>query len=269
MIVPTVLYSVENNLSILVLNRPEKLNAINGELIDELRTAFRRADADPQSKVVVLRGAGRAFSSGADISGSNPQDASVEYYRARTEKEMGLYRDILELKKPIVCGVHGYALGLGFGLMTACDIIIATDDVKIGTPEVRYGDSSTQWVLPPTLGRNKALEFFLTGDTISGKEAAALNIVNRSVPQESFEKELFKTAKKLALVPSFALHMNKEAINEFYHLNDLKHYLEHVYDYCAVIESSRENKAEDEMRQRMPLKEYLERVHAPFRRLEK
>jgi enoyl-CoA hydratase/carnithine racemase len=266
---PTVLYRVEDDISIVVLNRPEKLNAFNGELIDELEAALRQADEDPQSKVIVLRGAGRAFSSGADISGSAPPDAGVEYYRARTEKELGVYRIALELKKPSVCGVHGYALGLGFGLMAACDIIIATDNAKIGTPEVRYGDSSTQWVLPVTLGRNRAMELFLTGDTVSGKEAAELGIVNRSVPEERFETELFKTARKLALIPSFALLMNKAGINEFYHVNDLKHYMEFMYDYCAIIESSKENQDQDEMRKHMPLKDYLEKIHAPFRELEK
>ena len=180
-----------------------------------------------------------------------------------------MLRDILELKKPIVCGVHGYAVGMGFGLMTACDIIIATDDVKIGTPEVRYGYSSTEWILPYTLGRNRAMEFFLTGDTMSGKEAAELGIVNRSVPAETFERELIKMARKLSLIPNIALLMNKAAINEFYRVNELKHYLDYLYDNCSIIFASKEFKTQHEMKSQMPLKEYFEKMNRPFRELEK
>jgi len=264
----TVLYNVENNISTVVLNRPDKLNAINRDLLTELKSTLSKADEDPQSKVIVLKGAGRAFSAGFDISTPSALDADTEFFRDRTEREVGLCRLVLGLKKPTVCGVHGYVLGMGFGLMSACDIAIATDDAKIGTPEVRYGFTSTEWVLPATLGRNRAMEFFLTGDIVSGKKAAELGIVNRSVPSEQFERELSKLARKLSLVPRIALRMNKVAVNEFYHLNDVKHYFDYLLDNCAVIFSSDDFKKQDEMRRRLPLKEYLEKMNQPFKELE-
>lgn len=266
---PIVLYSVESNVSSVILNRPEKLNAINDELMDELKTALRKADEDPLSKVIVLRGAGRAFSSGFDISQPLPANADSEYFRDMTIRELEMLRSILELKKPIICGVHGYAVGMGFGLMTACDIIIATDDAKIGTPEVRYGYSGTEWILPITLGRNRAMEFFLTGDTVSGKEAAELGIVNRSVSADAFDRELTKIARKLSFIPNIALRMNKAAINEFYHVNDLKQYFDYLYDNCSIIFASNDFKTQHEMKSRMPLKEYFEKMNRPFRELEK
>jgi len=245
------------------------MNAINDDLMNELKGTLGKADGDPLSKVIVLKGAGKAFSSGFDISNPHPADADSEYFRDMTISELDMLRDVLELKKPIVCGVHGYALGMGFGLMTACDIVIATDDAKIGTPEVRYGYSATEWILPATLGRNGAMEFFLTGDIMSGKQAAELGIVNRSVPADMFERELMRMAKKLTLIPNIALRMNKAAINEFYRVNDVKHYFDYLRDNCSIIFASNEFKAQHEMKNRMGLKEYLEKMNRPFRELEK
>jgi len=263
----TVLYDSRDNISFVTLNRPDRLNALNDLVLRELESTFQRAENDPLSKVVVLRGIGRAFCSGGDVSVPTPANTDENYWKTKTKEELKIFLQIVEMKKPVICGAQGYAIGMGFGLMMACDVIFVTEDAKLGTPEIRYGASSTEWVLPLSVGRNKAMEMFLTGDLISGKQAAELGIINKAVLPNKLDDELLRFARKLTLIPMVSLVMNKAAINRFY-LHQLHDYMTYIYDNVAKLNSSEEHLELDRLRTEMPIREYLNKIHAPFKEFE-
>jgi enoyl-CoA hydratase/carnithine racemase len=148
-----VTYEVKDRIAYVTLNRPDRLNAINEDMRIGLLASFRSAAANPNVHVVVLRGAGRAFSAGADITTGSGEWKLLEW-RQYFMNELELYSTMINLPKIIVAVTHGYVLGVGFWIMNACDAVISTDDCKFGLPELRQRTSGWFMFNPANMPRN-------------------------------------------------------------------------------------------------------------------
>jgi enoyl-CoA hydratase len=212
-----VLYEAKNKIGIITLNRPAKLNAINDDLRFGLVDAFGRADDDPETTVVVLRGAGRSFCAGYDIGTGSPSKDSWRHDALRWHAHLSnLLRFQMMpwyMRKPVIASVHGHTLGAGSEITLFCDLTIAADNATFGEPEVRFSDVGPAVVLPWIIGYKKARELLYLGDTIAAETALQLGMINRIVPLADLEAETMKVARKLALISPEALYATKLAIS--------------------------------------------------------
>lgn len=203
----------------IVLNRPERLNAINQKMVEELSSALdeiSRMDFE-RARAVIITGTGRAFSAGADITGFVGTTPLLAYKLSRGLHE--ITEKIEKLDRPVICALNGYTLGGGLELALACDIRIASETATLGQPEVNIGlfpgGGGTQR-LARLVGLARAKELIFTGDNISAKDAERIGLVNKVVPPERLEQEARSLALKLAEKPPIALAMAKYSINYGY-----------------------------------------------------
>ena len=195
------------------LNRPAVLNALNLEMRDELWDALRAFRDDPDARVLILRGAGKAFSAGADISDFGTAPSLTEARRARRERD--LWDLLLHLPKPTVAAVHGYALGAGCEMALLCDLRIAADDASFGLPEVGLGyipSAGGTQTLPRTIPPGMAMQMILSGDPIDAEEAYRLRLVHRVVARDELDAAAGAWAQTLAERDPRALAFAKEAV---------------------------------------------------------
>lgn len=214
-----VLYQADGNIGIITLNRPSKLNAISEELQQQLEAAFRRADDDPATSVVVLRAEGRSFCVGYDI-GSEAQGEGDNPYRhdaLRRHRELDqcLTFEMTPwyMRKPVIASVQGHALGGGCELAMFCDLTIAADDAQFGEPEIRFSVAGPAIVMPWLIGYKKARELLYLGDMIDAPTALDLGMINRVVPAATLKEATLKYARRLALISPEALAATKLSIN--------------------------------------------------------
>lgn len=195
----------------LTLNRPHKRNALNDELRLALFAALRAADADETISVVVIRGAGDCFSSGYDLGQrAHPVEraaATNDGWWAR--HVVAGWFEMWDMTTPLVAQVHGWCLAGGSELATACDLVYVADDARIGYPAVRSMSSPDLAWQPWLLGLRRGMEALLTGDAMTGVEAAASGFATRSFPAETLEKEVLAVAARVAEVPLDLLALNK------------------------------------------------------------
>lgn len=182
------------SIRILTLNRPEKRNALNDELIAGLKDALREADADDSMRAVVIRGAGKDFCSGADL--ASIQKIATASYEENVEDARSLaelFLLIRQVRVPVIAAVHGRALAGGCGLATACDLVVATNTARFGYPEVKIGfvPAMVAAILRRNLGEKKSFELLTQGFEYSADEALSLGLVNRVFPQENFDADNF------------------------------------------------------------------------------
>ncbi len=222
----TLLYSTEGAIATITLNRPEALNTIVPPMPDEIEQAVHTAVRDPQIKVIILRGAGRAFCGGFNFGGGFHQwddylttdgewDPGKDFVMATTpavaptQKFMSLWRS----SKPVIAQVHGWCVGGGSDYALAADLVIASDDARIGTPYARMWGAylSGMWIY--RLGLTKAKEYALTGKPLSGKQAAEIGLINASVPFAKLEETVRKQAEQLASIPMSQLAAMKLVVN--------------------------------------------------------
>lgn len=195
----------------LTLNRPHKRNALNDELRLALFEALRAADADPAVSVVVIRGAGDCFSAGYDLGErAHPVEraaATADGWWAR--HVVAGWFELWDMATPLVAQVHGWCLAGGSELATACDLVYVADDARIGYPPVRSMSPPDMAWQPWLLGLRRGMEALLTGDAMTGAEAAELGFATRSFPAETLEKEVLAIAARVAEVPGDLLALNK------------------------------------------------------------
>jgi len=210
----TLIIRREDRVGWILLNRPEKLNAISPEMLEELSAALRELEGDELIRVVVITGSGRAFSAGADVtafSGVNPVSSYI--YSRRFQEVLNM---IERMPKPVVAAINGYALGGGLELAMACDMRIASENAMLGQPEINIGlipgAGGTQR-LSRLVGRGRAKELVMLGDPIPAVEAERIGLVNRVVPLDRLESEVRALARKLAEKPPIALMAAKAAIS--------------------------------------------------------
>jgi methylglutaconyl-CoA hydratase len=215
------LSSLDEGILRLTLNRPEKRNALNSELIDQLRQALEQADLDAGVRVVVVCGAGKDFCAGADL-----EELFASAERAMAENEAAalrlgsLFRRIRELPKPVLARVHGRALAGGAGLATACDLVIAGSSAQLGYPEIQRGfaPAMVMALLRRVVTEKVAFDLAVTGRVLSADEAQSLGLVTRVVPDSDLDRETAALAAGLASSSATAIALTKRL---FYQLDGL------------------------------------------------
>ena len=209
--------SAAEHLARITLNRPEKRNAISSRMRVELLDALRSHDQDPGVRVTIIRGAGVCFSAGYDLAGG-PMMEDAPFYSAPGDGQWArqcndTWFSIWDLAKPVIAQVHGYAIAGATELASACDLVYVADDAEISYPVVRIMSPPDWQYHTVLLGMRRAMELMLTGDPISGVEAAAIGFANRSFPAEKLEESVLAVAARVAGVPSDLTQINKRSVH--------------------------------------------------------
>ncbi len=211
------IYEKRDAIGYLTLNRPDRLNALNAALLAEFREALDVVEEDPDIRVIILTGAGRAFSAGFDINRepgeSDPQDMQPDQWRAHLKGHIDTFMKVWNLGKPVIAAVNGYALAGACELVQVCDIKIASDRAIMGEPEIRAGVGPPLLITPFSVNLATAKELLLTGDTIDAHEAARIGLVSRVVPHDDLMAECEKVARKICLISEVGVKMSKIAVN--------------------------------------------------------
>jgi enoyl-CoA hydratase/carnithine racemase len=209
-----VLYRREGKLGFVALNRPDKLNAISDRMKAMIVEAFLRADADPETSVIVLRGEGRSFCAGHDISGEEDESAGTDVWTWSRHLSESVRSEMMpfDVGKPVIGSVQGHVLGGGCQMAMFCDLIIAADDARFGEPEVRFSNTGPAFVMPWIAGFRRAREMIYFGDTVDAQTALEYGMVNRVVPREELEAATLAYATRLSMVAPEALTRTKLAL---------------------------------------------------------
>ena len=209
-----IMYEKEDGIATIKLNRPKVLNAMNKQLWLDFQEALEDVKNDPEIKVLIITGEGRAFSTGADLKDS--RDRTIEQYRDYLVELQETSRKIIRFEKPTLAAINGYALGSGYELALACDVRIAAEEAQIGSPEARVTSSVTggaMRLVQDLIGPGKAKELLFTAQYIDGKEAERIGLVNKAVPLDRLMDETREMAKKIAENSAFSIKMIKRGLN--------------------------------------------------------
>lgn len=243
----TVLITTDESVATITINRPEAMNSLNYQVLQELARAVARLREDAGVKAVILTGAGeKAFVAGADVAAMSEMTPAEGYDFVRYGQEV--FAAIETMPKPVIAAVNGYALGGGCELAMACDLRIAAETAKFGQPETNVGIipgfGGTQR-LPRLIGKGRALELIFTGEMITATEAERLGLVNKVVPAAELLPEARRMAAKIATKSPLILRLAKNAVN--YGLNaDLETacaYEASLLGLCFASEDKREGMA--------------------------
>ncbi len=206
-------YDKAEGIATVTLHRPRVLNAMNKRMWEEIGAALTDAEKDPAIRVILFTGEGRAFSTGADLKESKTR--SAEAYRDYLVELQDGSRRILRCPKPTVAAINGYALGSGYELALACDIRIAAEDARIGSPEARVTSSVTggaMRLIQDLVGPGKARELLFTAENIDGREAERIGLVNRAVPADALLSTAREMGAKIAANSAFSIRMIKRGL---------------------------------------------------------
>ena len=238
----TILVNQENHIGIITLNRPDELNTFSSEMAIELNQALTQLDNDKKIRVLIIKGAGKAFCAGIDV--TEFFGKSLREYR----KWVGLMENmayiISNMKKPVIASAHGFAVANGAGVIAACDLAVIAEGTKIGTTAISVGLFCMGPAIPlsRSLGRKRALEMLLTGDLIDSDDAEKWGLVNKVVPADQLEEATMSLANKLAQKSPLALQMGKQS---FYQTADMEfgkalEYSNEMFAALCVTEDAKE-----------------------------
>jgi enoyl-CoA hydratase len=210
------LFEIDGPIAFLTFNRPEKLNAIDSLLVTELNDALNVAEQNKQVRIIILKGAGRAFSAGFDLNVENEMGSDdKEFWRKELKKDFDIIMRFWDCPKPTIAAVHGYCLGSAMEMAVACDITIAAEGTRFGAPEVKFGSGIVAMILPWVIGVKAAKELLLSGDDkVSGERALSLGLINRLVEPAELESETISLARSIASNDQLAVRLTKQAINK-------------------------------------------------------
>jgi len=203
----------------LTLNRPEKKNAMNAAMFNELLAVFREVNDAPADRVLVITGAGDAFCSGADLS---DRGGDTRHALARLHWVADIVLALHRIPKPVIAKVNGIAVGAGMNLALGCDLIVASEHARFSEIFARRGltiDFGGSWLLPRLIGMHRAKELAFLADIISAKEAAGLGLVNRVVPASQLDAFVADWADRLAAGPPLALSMTKRLLTNSFSMS--------------------------------------------------
>jgi len=234
-----ILFEKRSVIAEIVLNRPEKLNAIDGEMLDGLEVALEKAANDDDIRVLLLRGEGRAFSAGFDLGGPTAVATGnrADHKRRELQRDFDLIMKFWDFPKPIIAAVHGYCLGSSMEITAVCDITIATEGCRFGAPEVRYGSGIVCMILPWIIGLKNARELLLVGsDKIDARRAESIGLVNRVVAEDRLLPEAEALAEEIALNDPLAVRLTKKAINRSVEIAGLRQALDEALEIDIEIE---------------------------------
>ena len=212
----TVLYERRGTTGIITLSRPERLNAINVDLLTDFMTQLDAARHDAEAAVIILTGAGRAFCAGEDLK-ETAAGKSFEHWMEEADRLQEIQRMIMRLGKPLIAAVRGYAVGGGCEFAMSCDIRVATEDAQFGFPETGVGLTVTTAgtkLLTQLVGLGVAKELILVGDFIDAREALRIGLVNRVVPTDRLLETSLALAHKIAARSPLALKLSRSAIDQ-------------------------------------------------------
>ena len=232
-----ILVSRDGDVLILTLNRPERLNAVNGRLHTELARVFRDANADQESRAVLLTGAGRGFCAGGDVQGMSQSESGSNLARSFAEvrgEAQEIVHSILDLEKPLVGMINGAAVGLGATIALLCDVVVASERTRIGDRHVNVGlvaGDGGAVIWPMLVGINRAKELLMLGDLIEGEDLVRLGLVNHLVAHEELERFSLDLAHRLAGMAPYAAKATKVTLNKL-----LKQQAETVLDVGLAFE---------------------------------
>lgn len=225
----------EGDVLIVRFNRPEKLNAVDQKMHDEIHTIFYDLQFHDPCKVVVLSGEGRGFCAGGDVAAmDSPTGSGINRDWSLVNMDPPVLSQLLALDKPIISMVNGPAFGFGMNLALYCDIVVAAEDAKIADTHVVIGlvcgdGAAALW--PLLIGPQKTKELLLLGEVVTGKHAAELGLATYAVPLEELREFTMKLAHRLAAMPAFAARATKQAVNRH-----IRHAMEHVQDAAFAWE---------------------------------
>ena len=211
----TLIYAMSEGIAEIRLNRPHRLNAVTATLYAELNDALTRAEADPDTRVVLLTGEGRAFCVGADLKEHKAGRTAFDR-RQYLQGEQQVCKRLLLLKKPVIAAVNGFALGAGAEMAMASDFILMAESAQIGLPEISIGNflgGGVTWVLPRLVGLAKARELVFLGERIKGDEAVRIGLANRVLPDEGFVAAAREFAARVASKAPLSMQLAKEQLN--------------------------------------------------------
>jgi enoyl-CoA hydratase len=220
----------------LTLNRPDKLNALDANLVQALSDALATASQDGEVRVIVIAGAGRSFCAGYDLSEETGPEKDV---LANLRLSLDRLLEIFDHPQPIIAEVHGHCLAGGCDLMMMCDLAVASDDSVFGQPEIRFGSTVVAHVMPWLIGARRAKELVLTGDDkLGAADAERIGLVNRVVPRARLEEETMRLARELAVVDPLAMRLTKRAVNRSWEVAGFRQALLQGVEIGAEIESA-------------------------------
>jgi enoyl-CoA hydratase len=235
----TILFEARGPIGLLTFNRPERLNAFSQSMIDEVNRRLDLVERDDDIRVLVVAGAGRAFSAGFDLKdGADKPWSTVADVTPTLKKDFDFIMRFWHFSRPTIAAVHGYALAGACELAMACDITIAAEGTRFGEPELRFGSGIVALLMPWLSGPKKAKEFLLTGnDRIDAAEALACGLINRVVPLGSELNAALALAREIALNDRVKVAMTKRAINRGYEMMGMLAALDMGLDTDIQIEA--------------------------------
>lgn len=225
-----ILVEIKDHIGVITLNRPDEMNTFTVPFARALNNALLDMEGDDQVRVIVIKGAGKHFSTG--ISLDEFKDKSHWQYRELIRMMDEHNHTIADMKKPVIASVKGYALANGAGLVFACDLAVASEGAKFGTTAINVGLICLGPAVPlsRSVGRKKTLEMVLTGDIIPASEAENLGLINRVVPEDELEKATMELAGKIAAKNPFSVQIGKGGI---YGMQDLPYH--QALDYLGEL----------------------------------
>ena len=220
------------------LNRPERRNAIDAVMHHELRELYARMADDAEIEVVVITGAGKGFCAGADFKQMQDNNDAAAYddgFSSLFIEGVAIARNILSVRRPMIAAVNGDAIGLGASLALFCDIVFMADTARIGDPHVAAGlvagdGGAILW--PALVGLNRAKEYLMTGDLLTGTEAERIGLVNHVVPAGELEEAAMAMARRLAKGAALAIRFNKALVNK-----ELEERVNRIYEMAFAMEA--------------------------------
>jgi 2-(1,2-epoxy-1,2-dihydrophenyl)acetyl-CoA isomerase len=232
------LYTIQDGVATITLNRPDVFNALNDEITYELQDALKQVAKDENVRVVILTGAGKAFCSGQDLKAASGQQKR-SFIDSLHKRYNPIIRAMRNLPKPIVCRLNGVAAGAGCSLALACDVIVAQEEAQLIEVFVNIGlvpDSGSSFFLPKLVGMNKAFELCSMGTRVKAKEAQAMGLINKAVPAEELDSAVKFYTDYYAQAPTKAIGLMKKMLNRAAssNLDDMLEY----EAYCQEIAGS-------------------------------
>lgn len=228
-----VLYEISGKTAIITLNRPEQLNSLSGDLVEQFIEALSKAEVDHNAKSIIITGAGRAFCAGGDLLFMSTLTNAHER-KVFIEKCGLIIKTIVNMAKPVIAMVNGVAAGAGFNIALACDLVFAADSAKFAQSFAKVGlipDCGGIYFLARTVGLHKAKEIMFTADTITAQECFQLKLVNQVLPSNELFEQVVSFSNALAQSAPLAIAMTKKA------LNNTEASLDDVLNYEAVAQA--------------------------------
>ncbi|VUT24799.1 MAG: Enoyl-CoA hydratase [Candidatus Methanolliviera sp. GoM_asphalt] len=227
----------EKRIGIVTMNRPNVLNALNSDLLNEMLEVYKELEDDKSIGAIVLKGAGRSFCTGHDL--KELMSLSPIERRELFGGSVKIWEYIARMTKPVIAAVHGYATAAGCGMAAACDLVVASEDAKFQTPGVDIGIFCITPMVPlsRSVGMKKSVEMLFTGDLIDAKEAEKIGLVNKVVPDDKLIDSALELAERISEKSWTALHIGKPAFYSIFDM-DYIHALEYARDLITLASTS-------------------------------